>query len=202
MGVCNRIYVIDPDSRRRAQLARMSYDSGIHAEPCQDIEEFLSLVRHDGHVLCIDQPGGSSIKDFMEATKAVEYNLPASVYAENPTPQQIVDAMLGGALSYHVWPMDEEALKKAITMTPEQVTLTNLRSKQAEAQAAIVALSPRELEVLEQVTKGHSNKKIAINLGISPRTVEIHRANMLEKLGLKTSSDAIRVGIYAGLDAD
>ena len=202
MTPLDRIYVIDSDSRRRAQIAKMSYEAGLHAEPCQDLEEFAKLVRRDGYVLSADNEDTASIAEVMQTTQAVDFSLPASVYSENPTPERIVTAMLSGALNYHIWPLTVDDLKRAVTMTPEQVSLARLRSKQSAANAAIGQLSPREVDVLRQMTRGHCNKVIAMMLGISPRTVEIHRANLLKKLPMQSTSDAIRIGIYAGLDDD
>jgi DNA-binding CsgD family transcriptional regulator len=61
-------------------------------------------------------------------------------------------------------------------------------------------LTGRERDVLTHLVDGLSNKEIGRALGISPRTVEIHRANMMTKLGANSSPDAVRIGIYAGLD--
>jgi FixJ family two-component response regulator len=76
------------------------------------------------------------------------------------------------------------------------------RSKMFEARARIRDLSPREREVLDRLADGFSNKAIARDLAISPRTVEIHRANMMEKLGAGHPSDAVRVRIEARLDEE
>jgi len=200
MSHFDRIFIVDPNSRRRAHLARASYEIGIHAEPCQDLAEFADVARSDGVVLCPNDRRDICMEDVMEVASHSGHCLPTIVYSEEPTPQQIVDAMLRGALSYHVWPLDADAIKKALQMTPAQVNVTNLRLKQEAAKLAIVDLSPRELQVLQNVTKGHSNKEIARQLEISPRTVEIHRAKMLEKLKVSSSLDAVRIGVYAGLD--
>ena len=69
-----------------------------------------------------------------------------------------------------------------------------------EAADLIRTLSPRETHVLALMTRGYSNKAIARQLEISPRTVEVHRANMLAKINARSSADAVRVGVYAGLD--
>ena len=67
------------------------------------------------------------------------------------------------------------------------------RRRAAEARTRLRALSPREGEVLEHMAAGRSNKTIGMDLGISPRTVEIHRANMLSKLGAGSSTEALRM---------
>jgi two-component system response regulator FixJ len=61
-------------------------------------------------------------------------------------------------------------------------------------------LSPREMDVLNSLVSGNANKQTAQELGISPRTVEIHRGNMMRKLNARSPSDAVRLALYAGLD--
>jgi DNA-binding CsgD family transcriptional regulator len=70
------------------------------------------------------------------------------------------------------------------------------------AKAAVDHLSEREFEVLELMIEGNSNKEIGRELSISPRTVEIHRANMMRKLNARTPSDAVRLAMLAGVDRD
>lgn len=199
-----RVYVVDPDSRRRAQFSKVCYEAGLHAEPCQTVEEFRGVAQKNGMVFCADDPSDSAglFEQIQSVFDKSGMRLPTSIYSVEPTTERIVKAMLGGALSYLVWPIDVDTLSRAVRMTPEQVSLANLQIKQAEARAQVASLSPREREVLREITRGHSNKSIARSFDISPRTVEVHRASLIEKLQLETSSDAIRVGIYAGLDED
>jgi two-component system response regulator FixJ len=72
----------------------------------------------------------------------------------------------------------------------------------ADARARTAVLSPREKEVLSQLVEGKSNKGIALALDISPRTVEIHRANMMRKLNAQSIADAVRLALYAGPEDD
>lgn len=69
----------------------------------------------------------------------------------------------------------------------------------AEAKSRIGTLSRREREVLDQLTAGHANKVVAFNLGISVRTVEVHRARMLGRLGVRRVAEAIRLQVLAGI---
>ena len=74
--------------------------------------------------------------------------------------------------------------------------------RHALAKNAVERLAPRELQVLKGIVHGYSSKGIARCLGISPRTAEIHRANLMRKLGAGSSADVVRIGIYAGVDSD
>ena len=72
--------------------------------------------------------------------------------------------------------------------------------RDAKAQKLIRLLTGREMDVLKCLVSGASNNEIASRLGISPRTVEVHRANMMRRLNARSVADAVRIGLYAGLD--
>ncbi|HWT42970.1 MAG TPA: LuxR C-terminal-related transcriptional regulator, partial [Sphingopyxis sp.] len=74
-------------------------------------------------------------------------------------------------------------------------------ARAADAEVALGILTPREREVLEGLAQGLPNKTIAYDLGISPRTVEVHRANLMAKLDVRSLSDALRLAFAAGLGA-
>ena len=114
-----------------------------------------------------------------------------------------VEAMKGGAIEFLEKPYDKQTLVSAIETAFEQLdaqTADDRRSK--DAQAKLTALTPRETEVLECLVAGLTNKGIAQALSISPRTVEIHRAHMMEKLEADSLSSALRLAFVAGLGAD
>lgn len=91
---------------------------------------------------------------------------------------------------------DELATPKSDWTSSDRV-----RQQIADAKRAIAALTPRQRDVLRGVLRGDSSKQIAHDLGISPRTVEIHRSSMLGRLGARTTADAVRIGIYAEMDS-
>lgn len=80
--------------------------------------------------------------------------------------------------------------------------MLNGAERHLDAVKAVERLSTRELEVLIGLVRGASNKAIGRALGISPRTVEIHRSNLKRKLGAASTADLVRIGIYAGIDDD
>lgn len=80
--------------------------------------------------------------------------------------------------------------------------LDNLLPRIRIAQDVVSRLSDREKSTLALIVRGMSNKQIARELAISPRTVENHRANAFEKISARTTADAVRIGVYAGLDAE
>ena len=112
-----------------------------------------------------------------------------------------VRAMKAGAVDFIEKPYDDELLlasvARALELSPQS------RSQAALAQAAescIAQLTPREREVLQHLVAGRPNKIIAYELNISPRTVEIHRANVMEKMQARSLSDLVRLALAAGLN--
>lgn len=195
------IHVIDPDSRRRARIAFELAHRDLHAEIYESLAEFGSRIPDEGAIFVADEPGccPSELKAMLDRLGS---SLPVAAYAADPVPQRIVDAMLHGALDYLRWPFDPKLLQTAMTrLAGEGERRASRAQRGASARAAIDHLSGREHEVLELMVEGDSNKEIGRRLGISPRTVEIHRGNMMRKLNARSTSDAVRLAMYAGLDA-
>ena len=121
-------------------------------------------------------------------------------FSENPVPTRIVRAILDGSIDYFEWPCPAEQLVHILdTAETTGKTLGNLRLREARAKSRMQRLTTREREVLNGVKDGLSNRRIGEQLAISPRTVEIHRANMLTKMGAQHTSEAIRIAIEASL---
>jgi two-component system response regulator FixJ len=109
-----------------------------------------------------------------------------------------VQAMKAGALDFIEKPFEKAVLLGAIEHGLERLKRSAADVERAdEAAVRLQALTPREREVLDGLAKGLPNKTIAYDLGISPRTVEIHRANVMSKLGVKSLSEALRIAFAA-----
>ena len=112
-----------------------------------------------------------------------------------------IQAMKAGAVDFLEKPFEKSALIGAIEESFERIAKTADASARAiDAGKILGALTPRERDVLEGLAKGLPNKTIAYDLDISPRTVEIHRANLMSKLGVASLSEALRIAFAAGLD--
>lgn len=199
----SHIHVIDPDFRRRARISRELIRLNLHPEIYESVFEFGSQVPKSGMVFASDDAGNSELPGLIEMLDASGRRLPVAMYSNEPSPEKIVKAMLDGALDYLQWPFDAELLDNAIDrLQAEGKRRAEQDRRRARAKALVEALSPRELEVLSLVVQGNANKDIAEELGISPRTVEIHRSNMMRKLNARSTSDAVRVALYAGIDEE
>ena len=201
MAIDSHIHVIDPDSRRRARIAFELAHRDLHAEIYENLAEFGARIPDDGAIFIADEPGSCTPGELKTMLDRLGSSLPVAAYAAEPLPQRIVDAMLHGALGYLRWPFDPKLLATTLERLSSEGERRAAQGRRgASARAAIDHLSTREHEVLELMVEGDSNKEIGRRLGISPRTVEIHRGNMMRKLNARSPSDAVRLALYAGLD--
>jgi two-component system, LuxR family, response regulator FixJ len=112
-----------------------------------------------------------------------------------------VQAMKAGAVDFIEKPFEKAVLLSALEEGFNRLEQAD-RGRADEARVRLQSLTPRERDVLEGLVKGHPNKTIAYDLDISPRTVEIHRANLMSKLGVASLSEALRIAFAAGLDEE
>ena len=130
-------------------------------------------------------------------------NMPVIILTGHGDVPVAVEAMKGGAIEFLEKPYEKQALvgaiESAFNILDNQMA-NDIRSR--EAKARLIDLTPRERQVLECLVDGLTNKGIAQALSISPRTVEIHRAHMMEKLNADSLSSALRLAFLAGIGAD
>jgi FixJ family two-component response regulator len=192
------LHILDSDSARRAQLARLAFAAGHHAEIYAHAEELLSHAPAGGLVLAQDEPVGEGIAALVAAMNKAGQWLPLIAIAETPTITAVVRAIKAGALDYLTVPEQIAPLNEAVARSAREADAQRLqRARAAEARQRISRLSMREREGLDRLAEGCSNKAIARDLEISPRTVEIHRMKMMGKLGARHAAEAVRLRIEA-----
>ena len=126
--------------------------------------------------------------------------LPVIGFAQDPSTRMVVSAVLEGAIDYISWPFTSEDIAKVVADAEAKAEVFgSAKLREALARSRVDRLTKREREVLTGVAGGMSNRMIGEKLAISPRTVEIHRANMLTKMGANHTSEAIRIAIEAAL---
>jgi FixJ family two-component response regulator len=195
-----RVSLIDSDVRRRAAIAHSLAKAGIPAEPLESVDELISHWPGGGMILAHDHAG--AIAALMRHIGQSGKWLPLVAYHEKPDTARVVEAVLEGAIGYLGWPIALVELTDAIGVAADRAErLGEAKSREAAARSRIDRLTRREREVLSGVASGLSNRMIGERLSISPRTVEIHRANMLNKMGASHTSEAIRLAIEASLIA-
>jgi FixJ family two-component response regulator len=184
-------------------VARELHARQYHAEIYEDVDEFRRSGADGDLVFAADEDAGRGLSKTVESVRATGAVVPVVAYSSEPKTERVVAAMLAGALDYLAWPFEPAALdltfQRLATQGERQLQEMERR---ADARARTAVLSPREKEVLSQLVEGKSNKGIALALDISPRTVEIHRANMMRKLNAQSIADAVRLALYAGPEDD
>ncbi len=194
------IAVIDCNSRRRAAMAHALAASAIHVEPFETIDELAHTWPRAEAIMVEDS--GEAIAELVGLMAETGRWLPIIAIAQDPTTDQIVKAVLAGAVDYLTWPCDaSQVIGALIGAESTGAALGSLKLREARARSRVQRLTRREREVLAGVAVGLSNRRIGEQLEISPRTVEIHRANMLTKMGAQHTSEAIRIAIEASLVA-
>jgi two-component system response regulator FixJ len=207
MTVEQRIaYVIDDDASVRRSLSLLLTSSGFQVQAFASAAAFLRAAEPPASGL----PFGCVLLDIrmpemdgmalLRAMPARGLRLPVVVVTAHGDVPLAVEAMKAGACDFVEKPYTAEAILRAAEAALGRGDEERARAREAATAAARIAtLSPRETEVLLGLVAGRQNKVIALDLGLSPRTVEIHRANVMEKLGAQSLSEVVRAALLAGL---
>ena len=199
----HHVHIVDGDTRRRAQVAYALSKRVLRSHVYESVREFERFEPSSGLILLNGDRGVSCLEELNRSLLARGAYIPIAMYSSEPDLAEAVEAMLSGALDYLQWPLEPADLEEALARIADRSALAaRLKHKRAAAQKLVANLSQREREVLVRLVDGQSNKTMAEDLGISPRTIEIHRCNAMRKLNVSTSAEAVRIGLYAGLDQE
>lgn len=194
------VHIIDDDEAVRQSLAFLLSSAGLAVRLYDSAAAFLDgLEGAQGGCLITDvrMPGMTGL-ELLHELKAKACGLPAIVITGHGDVPLAVEAMKAGAIDFIEKPFDQEALLSAVEAALAYGRTGDRGGENGAAVAAKLAiLSERERQVLEGLISGHPNKTIAHDLGISPRTVEVYRANLMAKMQAKSLSELIRMAILA-----
>ncbi len=189
------IYVVDDDEAVRDSLTLLLKAVGLRGQAFSSAAEFLDNYDPEQHgclVTDIRMPGMSGL-DMQDELNKRGAPIPLIFITGHGDVPMAVDAMKSGALDFIEKPFrDQELLDRvhqALTWDQER------RTKNLEILAIrerLATLTPRETEVMERVAQGQANKVIAMDLDVSQRTVEIHRARVMEKMGVRSVAKLVR----------
>ncbi|TIX50600.1 response regulator transcription factor [Alteraurantiacibacter aquimixticola] len=193
-----KLHIAGGDSRLRAEQARLAFDLGHHAEVYSDFAELLAVGPSDGVIIACGDVLALGMDRLLERLSNAGIWLPVVAASHTPDVDEVVQAIRAGALDYLRLPLTKEEFARMATRVLEDAGRhAEARRRLVEARQRIGTLSRREREVLDWLSEGCSNKAIARALEISPRTVEIHRANMMDKLGASHAAEAVRLRLEA-----
>ena len=196
------VHVIDDDDAMRDSLAFLFKSAKVDVATYESADAFLAGLQDvKGGCIVTDvrMPGMSGL-DLLKRLRELKSPLPVIVITGHGDVPLAVEAMKFGALDFIEKPFDDDVLLSAVRMAMSD----GAASREDQAQRAAVlqrleSLSARERQVLEGLVAGNPNKTIAYDLGISPRTIEIYRANVMTKMEASSLSELVRMALTAGV---
>ena len=197
------VHVVDDDDAVRRALAMLFRSAGIPVEAHPSglaFLEALPFLREDavGCVLTDVRMPSLDGLELLRRLKEGGFRRPVLVMTAHGDVSTAVRAMKAGAVDFVEKPFEDDTLLAAIDAalgTPQAAGA----ARADDAAERVAALSPREREVLDLLIAGKPNKHIARDLGLSPRTVEVHRARMMARLGVGSLAEAVRLAVQAEL---
>lgn len=193
------LHFLEPDTRTRAELAGVASDVGCHGEIYADMSDLLAHAPRTGIVFARDCHEFGGIAEVLDRLMVMGIWLPVIAMDHEPVASRVVQAIKHGALDYLALPLQPERLARSLgKVRSEAKAVGEARRERIYAQTQLATLSTREMQVLEAIAEGGSNKEIARQLQISPRTVEIHRANMMSKMRVRHVAGAIKIKLVSG----
>jgi FixJ family two-component response regulator len=196
------VFLVDDDAGVLTALSRLLRARGYDARSYLSPQEFLA--HHDPTVpgcavLDVSMPGLDGLELQQALTAAGSFRPVIFLTGRGDIPTS-VRAMQAGAIDFLTKPVSDEHLLGAIARAEERDTTSRqTRAELASIEAKIATLTPREREVLRHVVAGRLNKQIAGDLGTVEKTIKVHRGRMMEKLGVRTVADLVRLAEKAGI---
>jgi two-component system response regulator FixJ len=196
------VHVIDDDDASRQSLAFLLQAAEIDVRTYASATIFLDLAPKLGWscvITDVRMPGMSGI-ELLRRLKELDVDVPVIVITGHGDVPLAVEAMKVGAVDFLEKPFDDEVLLSSVRSALAQRDGDKRRhGERAEIETRLAVLSNRERDVLSGLVSGRANKQIAYDLGISPRTVEIYRANLMNKMQAGSLSELVRMALIAGM---
>ena len=195
------VFVVDDDQAMRSSLQWLIESMGMRVETYDSAQAFLDAY-YPGRAGCllldVRMPGMSGLE--LQAYLARrEYRIPVIIITGHGDVSMAVKAMKNGAVDFIEKPFDDEALIVSIrNALQHEEKQRALRAQRADIAARMAELTPREHQVMSMVTDGRSNKEIATTLGVSAKTVEVHRARVMDKMRADSLAELVRMVMIAG----
>lgn len=199
MSAAPFVYVVDDDPAIRRSLERLLDAVGFRVASFATPTAFLGMAADLAKGCVLMDLRMPEMDGFEVQARLLQRNaeLPVIVITAQGDVQTAVRAMKAGAVDFIEKPYSDDALVAAIQSALETEAVKGRADDAAAAALLIDTLSPREREVLEALVVGQPNKVIAYSLGISVRTVEVHRSRMMHRLGVRQLGQAVRLSVLA-----
>jgi len=196
------VHIIDDDEALRESLAFLLRTAGLEVKSFDSAKAFFDALP-DPSLACVitdvRMPDVSGI-ELLRRLKELKVGVPVIVITGHGDIALAVEAMKIGAMDFFEKPFNDDLLLASVRAAlRDQEGQTKRHAKRAEIENRLATLSAREKDVLAGLIEGRANKQIAFDLGISPRTVEIYRANLMNKMQADSLSDLVRMALVVQL---
>ncbi|HXP77810.1 MAG TPA: response regulator FixJ [Stellaceae bacterium] len=194
------VHLIDDDDGVRQSLAFLLTTAGLAVRVYESGVAFLAALNtlQPGCIVSDVRMPGIDGLELQRRLKDLGVHLPVIIITGHADVPLAVEAMKAGAIDFIEKPFDDELLLAAIQVALDRYDEIGHRETEiAQIQAKLQSLSAREREVLDGLLAGYPNKTIAYDLKLSPRTVEVHRANVMTKMGATSLSSLVRMALLA-----
>jgi two-component system response regulator FixJ len=196
------VHVIDDDEAMRQSLAFLLGTVGMEVQTYESAMAFLAVapeIKSGCIITDVRMPEVSGL-DLLRRVQELELGIPVIMITGHGDVPLAVEAMKIGALDFLEKPFDDEVLLASVRSALNQLDQDQRRqTERSDIQGRLETLSNRERDVLQGLVAGHANKQIAYDLGISPRTIEIYRANLMTKMQASSLSNLVRMALIAGI---
>jgi FixJ family two-component response regulator len=201
-GAASMVFVVDDDSSVRKSLTRLIGSAGYTVEAFASAREFLARARYPGPaclVLDVRMPGLNGL-DLQEALARVGRRMSIVFVTGHIDVSESVRAMKHGAVDLLMKPVDDLELLAAVGRAlAKDLQDLAVEARLASVQGRVKTLTPRETEVFALVVTGMPNKQIARELGVSEKTVKVHRARAMEKMRAGSVAELVRLADQLGV---
>lgn len=196
----NTVFVVDDDQAMRSSLKWLIESVGMSVEIYDSADAFIRNY-YPGRAGCllldVRMPGMSGL-ELQEHFLDHQIKIPIIIITGHGDVPMAVRAMKAGAVDFIEKPFNDELLLESIRNALQlDVEQRNMQTERAEIATRLAHLTPREHEVMDMVTDGRSNKEIAVTLGVSAKTVEAHRARVMEKMKAASLADLVKMAMTA-----
>jgi RNA polymerase sigma factor (sigma-70 family) len=192
------VFVVDDDQAMRNSLKWLIESVGVQVESFSSADDFLGQYqagRSGCLVLDVRMPGMSGL-DLQDYLVDNNIRIPVVIITGHGDVPMAVRAMKSGAIDFIEKPFNDEvlldAIRRAIAFEEQQ---RSHQSEHRQVKKRLASLTPREREVMDMVTEGKSNKEIANTLGVSAKTIEAHRARVMEKMQAGSLAELVRMAL-------
>ncbi len=199
------VFVVDDEPAIRDSLAMLLRSVGLASRTFPSAPAFLEGfdAKAPGCVVADVRMPGMSGLELQEALRAQQARLPVIIITGHGDIAMAVRAMKAGAADFIEKPFNDQVLLDAVhrALAQSRADAAPAGSNRPEIEARVATLTPREHEVMLLIVEGRPNKVVATRLGLSTRTVEVHRAKVMEKMGVRSLAELVRMAIACDLIA-